>query len=134
LSAAFAVFPAEYADGYNLPGQADDVVFCRDVRGSAFEPFDPCARRRVHDRAAALLEHQRDLVFHAQEYAAEIDSDDAIPFLCFLCQHCPPARAAYLLTSSHRSGLRGAAAELLEQTRGVLTVQPTLSVWPRRVA
>src|SRR4051812_14769506 len=31
------------------------------------------------DRAASGLEHQRDLVFHAQEDTPEIDIDDSVP-------------------------------------------------------
>ena len=51
------------------------------VRGLTREAFDAGARGGVHDRAAALLEHQRDFVLHAQEHAAEVDADDPVPLL-----------------------------------------------------
>ena len=51
------------------------------VRGRPLEAFDPGARGGVHDRAASLLEHQGDLVLHAQEHTAEVDVDDSVPLL-----------------------------------------------------
>jgi hypothetical protein len=35
----------------------------------------------IDDRAAALLEEQRDLVLHAQENAAEVDVNNPVPLL-----------------------------------------------------
>src|SRR5439155_27011408 len=61
--------------------KADNAVFRGGVSGLTFEAFDPGARRGVHDRAAALLEHQRNLVFQAQEHTAKIDADDPVPLL-----------------------------------------------------
>ena len=51
------------------------------VRGLTCDTFDPGARGGVHDHAAALLQHQGNLVLHAQEHAAEIDIDDPVPLL-----------------------------------------------------
>ena len=62
-------------------GQADHAVLGGGVRGAALDADDPGARGRVHDRPAALLEDQRDLVLHAQEHAAEVDVDDPVPLL-----------------------------------------------------
>ena len=56
-------------------------MFGGDVRGTSWEAFDPGARGGVHDRAAPLLEHQRNFVLHAQEHAAEVDGDDPVPLL-----------------------------------------------------
>src|SRR5207244_6019782 len=56
-------------------------MFRRGVGGLTCEAFNASARSGVYNRAASLLEHQRDLVFHAQKNAAEIDTDDAVPFL-----------------------------------------------------
>src|SRR6059036_4072598 len=56
-------------------------MFRRGVSGLTCEAFDASARSGVYNRAASLLEHQRNLVFHAQKDAAEIDTDDAVPFL-----------------------------------------------------
>src|SRR5438128_579285 len=56
-------------------------MFRRGVSVLTCEAFDPSARSGVYNRAASLLEDQRNLVFHAQKNAAEIDTDDAIPFL-----------------------------------------------------
>jgi hypothetical protein len=46
---------------------------------AALDADDPCSRRRVDDRAAALLEHPRDLVLHAQEDAPEVNVNDPVP-------------------------------------------------------
>ncbi len=62
-------------------GEADHAVLRGGVRGAALDADDPCARGRVDDRAAALLEDQRNLVLHAQEDAAEVDVDDPVPLL-----------------------------------------------------
>src|SRR5436190_24075255 len=56
-------------------------MFRRGVSGLTCEAFDASARSGVYNRAASLPEHQRNLVFHAQKDAAEIDTDDAVPFL-----------------------------------------------------
>src|SRR5216117_2755450 len=56
-------------------------MFRRGVSGLTCEAFDASARSGVYNRAASLLEHQRNLVFHAQKDAAEIDTDDVVPFL-----------------------------------------------------
>src|SRR5215217_6580888 len=61
--------------------EADHAVFGGDVRGSTWEALDPGARGGIHDRAAPLLEHQRNLVLHAQEHAAEVDGDGPVPLL-----------------------------------------------------
>jgi len=62
-------------------GEAKHAVLRGGVRGAALDADDSCARGGVHDRPAALLEDQRDLVLHAQEYAAEVDVDDPVPLL-----------------------------------------------------
>jgi hypothetical protein len=41
-------------------------------------PFDAGARGGVDDRAAALLEHEPDLVFQTHEHAAQIDGEDPV--------------------------------------------------------
>ncbi len=53
---------------------------------------DSCARGRVDDRAASLLEERRDLVLHAQENAAEVDVDNAVPLLLLVLRgrNCLP--------------------------------------------
>ena len=56
-------------------------MFRGGVGGLTGEPFDPGAGGGVHDRAAPELEHQRDLMLHAQEHAAEAGADDALPLL-----------------------------------------------------
>src|SRR5437773_2576460 len=56
-------------------------MFRRGVSALTCEAFDASARSGVYNRAASLLEHQRNLVFQAQKDAAEIDTDDAVPFL-----------------------------------------------------
>ena len=56
-------------------------MFRSGVRRAALDADDPCARGRVDDRAASLLEDQRDLVLHAQEDAAQVDVDDPVPLL-----------------------------------------------------
>src|SRR5947208_5911676 len=56
-------------------------MFRRGVSGLTCEAFDASARSGVYNRAASLLEHQRNLVFQAQEHTAKIDTDDAVPFL-----------------------------------------------------
>ncbi len=61
--------------------EADRAVFRGDVRSPTCEALDPGTRGGVHNRAAALFEHQRDLVLHAQEHAAEVDGDDPVPLL-----------------------------------------------------
>jgi hypothetical protein len=61
-------------------GQADHAVLGGRVRGLAAEASNAGARGGVHERTAALLEHERDLVLHAQEHAAKADPDDAVPF------------------------------------------------------
>src|SRR6185437_5861464 len=63
------------------PGEADHAVFRRGIRWAAFDSDDAGARGGVHDRAASLLEHERDLVLHAKEYAAEVDVDDPFPLV-----------------------------------------------------
>jgi len=45
-------------------GQSDRAMFRSGVRGAALDADDSCARGRVDDRAASLLEDQRDLVLH----------------------------------------------------------------------
>ncbi len=40
------------------------------------EGFDAGAGGGVHDCAAPMLQHQRDLVLHTQEHAVEVDGDD----------------------------------------------------------
>src|SRR5207248_10915042 len=62
-------------------GKADHAVFRGSVRRAALDADDPCSRGRVDDRATSLLEHQRDLVLHAQEDAAKVDVDDPVPLL-----------------------------------------------------
>ena len=62
-------------------GQADHAVLRGGVGGSTSEGLDAGAGGGVHDRAAPVLQHQRDLVLHAQEHAAEVDGDDPVPFL-----------------------------------------------------
>jgi len=62
-------------------GEAYHAVFRGGVRRAALDADDPCPRGGVHDRATSLLEHQRDLVLHAQEDAPEVDVDDPVPFL-----------------------------------------------------
>ena len=41
-----------------------------------------------HDHAAPLPQHQRDLVFHAQEHAAEVNGDDPVPLLLGEISRC----------------------------------------------
>src|SRR5205085_12047798 len=43
-------------------GEADHAVLCGGVSRAAFDPDDPCSGRRVHDRATAASQTQRDLV------------------------------------------------------------------------
>jgi hypothetical protein len=54
-------------------------MFCSGVCGIALDADDSGTRRGIHDRTAALLEHQRDLVFHAEEDAAQVDVVDPVP-------------------------------------------------------
>src|SRR5256886_14408345 len=63
------------------PGDADHAVLRGGIRGVALDADDPGTRGGVHDRTAALLEDQRDLILHAQEYAAEIYVEDPVPLL-----------------------------------------------------
>src|SRR5437868_1370873 len=63
------------------PGEADHAVFCSGISWAAFDSDDAGTRGGVDDRAASLLEHEGDLVLHAQEYAAEVDVDDPFPLL-----------------------------------------------------
>ena len=66
-------------DGGRL-GEADHAVFARGVRRVAGGAADQPERRRiVHDRAAPVLEHFRDLVLHAQEDAFQVDRHDGVP-------------------------------------------------------
>src|SRR5436190_1831925 len=60
-------------------GKADHAVFRSSIRRAALDADNPCSRGRVDDRATSLLEHQRDLVLHAQEDAAKVDVDDPVP-------------------------------------------------------
>src|SRR5207245_3929898 len=62
-------------------GKADHAVLRSRVRGAALDADDSCARGRVDDCAASLLEDQRNLVLHAQEHAAEVGVDDPVPLL-----------------------------------------------------
>src|SRR5437660_4996363 len=63
------------------PGEADYAVLGGGIRGVALDADDPGTRGGVHDRPAALLEDQGDLILHAQEDAAEIDVEDPVPLL-----------------------------------------------------
>ena len=60
-------------------GETDDAELGGAVGGAAREALDPGARGGVDDRAAAVLEQERDLVLHAQEDAREVDVDDPVP-------------------------------------------------------
>ena len=62
-------------------GQADHAVFRGGIGGAASKDLDSRAGGGVDDRAAAVLEQQRDLVLQAQEHAFEVDGDDPVPFL-----------------------------------------------------
>src|SRR4029450_5239261 len=59
--------------------QADHAVLSGGVGGSTSEGFDSGAGGVVHDCAATMLQHQRDLVFHTQEHAAEVYRNDPVP-------------------------------------------------------
>src|SRR5947209_7127353 len=61
--------------------EADHSMLGGGVGWAAFNPNDPCSRRRVYDRATAAFQYQRDLVLHAQKHAAEINVDDPVPLL-----------------------------------------------------
>ena len=56
-------------------------MFCGGIGGAASKNLDSGAGGGVDDRAAAVFEHQRDLIFQAQEHAPEVDGDDPVPFL-----------------------------------------------------
>lgn len=59
--------------------EADDAEFGGAVRGLTCDAFGPSARGGVYDRAAPLLQHQGEFVFHAQEHTSQIDVDEAWP-------------------------------------------------------
>jgi hypothetical protein len=61
-------------------GEARNTEFRRAVSGLACDSFDAGARGSVDDDAGTLFQHQGDLVFHAQKYAAKINVDDPLPF------------------------------------------------------
>src|SRR5689334_18566796 len=60
-------------------GESDYAMFCRNISRLILEAFDPGTRGSVHDCAAPLLEHQWDLVLHAKEHAAEINTHYPVP-------------------------------------------------------
>jgi hypothetical protein len=78
--ALMRMFEAGVVEGGRL-GEADEAVFGGGVCGLALEALDAGARRGVDDRAAAVLEHELDLVPHAHEGAAEVDRHEAIPLV-----------------------------------------------------
>ena len=49
-------------------GQANHAVFCGGIGGAVSKNLDPGAGGGVDDRAAPMLEHQWNLVLHAQEH------------------------------------------------------------------
>ena len=51
------------------------------VSGTARHSPDAGAGRGIHNHAAALAHHLRDLVLHADERAAQIDVEDAVPLV-----------------------------------------------------
>jgi hypothetical protein len=51
------------------------------IGGTARHAADAGARRGIHHHAAALAHHLRDLVLHADEGAAQVNVEDAIPLL-----------------------------------------------------
>src|SRR2546423_4675809 len=61
--------------------ESDHAVLRRSVSRAAFDPNDPCSRRRVHDRTTAAFQDQRDLVLHAQKHSPKIDIDDPVPLI-----------------------------------------------------
>jgi hypothetical protein len=69
-------------------GEAYHAVFGSGVGGAALDADDSCARGRVDDRAASLLEDKRNLVLHAQEHAAEINVDDPVPLVLLVVRGC----------------------------------------------
>src|SRR5918993_3634861 len=61
--------------------EADHAELRRRIGGLSSDPFDARARRRVHDDAAALPQHERNFVPHAQEHVPEIDVHQPVPFV-----------------------------------------------------
>jgi hypothetical protein len=61
--------------------EANHGVLRSDVRGSAGEADDAGTGGGVHDGAAAVPQHQRDLVLHAEEYAPDVDGEDPVALL-----------------------------------------------------
>ena len=51
------------------------------VSGLPFKALDPAPEEVFTDGTASFLEHQWDLVLHAQEHAPEIDPHDTIPLV-----------------------------------------------------
>ena len=62
-------------------GETDDSVLARHVGRHVGLRQNPDGRGGVNDRAAALVEHDRYLLLHAQPDALEIDVDDPVPVL-----------------------------------------------------
>ena len=63
------------------PRQADHAVLRGDVGADAGIAGQRTDRRVVDDRAAALAFHLPQFVLHAAPHAAQVDPDDAVPFL-----------------------------------------------------
>jgi hypothetical protein len=59
------------------PGESDEAVLGGGVGGLTLEGLEARARRRVDDRAAAVLQHELDLVLHAHEGTAEASRHEA---------------------------------------------------------
>src|SRR3546814_12138164 len=62
-------------------GQADDAVLGGDVSRQVRCADQAGDRRTIDDRAAAALEHLRNLEPHAVPDTGEIDTDDTVPVL-----------------------------------------------------
>src|SRR3990172_12254668 len=71
-------------------GEGTDGVFADDVRGGAVV-FRPAAAPEVDDVAGALLLHERHDIFGAEESAAEVRLDDAVPKIFAYLSHPSPA-------------------------------------------
>src|SRR5687767_9478647 len=54
-------------------GEANQAMLRGGVRGAAPDADDSCPGGCIDDRAASLIEDERDLMLHAQENAAQVD-------------------------------------------------------------
>src|SRR5438477_13143438 len=61
--------------------QTDHAMFRSAVGSLSFDAFYSSPRRSVHDHAPAILQHERNLVLHAEKHAAQIDARDSVPLI-----------------------------------------------------